>query len=405
MGADAIVAPMAVDARAVVTTYFDALTARDVRAAAACWAPDGVDNLIGQTSTEGPDGIRAFFGELFGAIPDFTFAVESVTAEEDRAAVRWHATGTFSGERSFQGIAPTGRRVRLTGLDLLHVRDGLIVHNDAFTDGMGLARQLGLLPPAGSRADTAMLGAFNARTRAGRRIAGTPAEPVADGVWRVRGGMPRRMNVYLIEDDGGGVTVFDAGVKGMGRAIVSAASGLGGINRVVLGHAHVDHRGAGNELGDAPILCHPADRADAEGDGGQHYVHMELLPPHARLIYPRLFKLWDGGPVAIAGAVDDGDDVSGFRAVHLPGHSPGQIALLRERDGVALTTDVFYTLDVRTGLKAPPAPAHPAFQQDLEQARASIRRLAELAPSAAWPGHAEPVTGDVATQLRAAAER
>ncbi len=228
---------------------------------------------------------------------------------------------------------------------------------------------------------------------------------MADGVWRVRGGVPRRMNVYLIDDAGGGVTVFDAGVRGMGRAIVAAASGLGGINRVVLGHAHVDHRGAAHELGDVPILCHPAERAEAEGDGGLGYVRFELLPPHARVVYPRLFKLWDGGPVEIAGTVDEGDDVSGFSPVHLPGHAPGQIALFRERDGVALTTDVFYTLDIRTGLGAKPAPAHPAFQQDLELARASIRKLAELAPSSAWPGHAEPVTGDVAAELRAAAER
>ena len=388
-----------------MTTYFDALTARDVDAAAACWAPDGVDNMIGQTSLAGPDGVRAFFGDLFAAFPDFAFGVESVTAEDDRVAVRWSATGTFSGPGSFQGIAPTGQHVTLTGLDLLRVGDGLIVHNDAFTDGLGLARQLGLMPPQGSRADTAMLGAFNVKTRGARRLAGTAAEPVADGVWRVRGGVPRRMNAYLIADAGGGVTVFDTGVRGMGRAIVAAASGLGGINRVVLGHAHVDHRGAANELGGAPILCHPLEREEAEGDAGLGYVKFELLPPHARAVYPALFKLWDGGPVTIAGTVEEGDDVSGFRPVLLPGHAPGQIALFRERDGVALTTDVFYTLDVRTGLSAAPAPAHPAFQMDLELARASIRRLAELEPSSAWPGHAEPLTGDVAAQLRAAAER
>jgi glyoxylase-like metal-dependent hydrolase (beta-lactamase superfamily II) len=250
-----------------------------------------------------------------------------------------------------------------------------------------------------------MLGAFNVKKRGARRLAGTAAEPVADGVWRVRGGVPRRMNAYLIADAGGGVTVFDTGVRGMGRAIVAAASGLGGINRVVLGHAHVDHRGAANELGGAPIVCHPLEREEAEGDAGLGYVRFELLPPHARAVYPALFKLWDGGPVTIAGTVEEGDDVSGFRPVLLPGHAPGQIALFRERDGVALTTDVFYTLDVRTGLNAAPAPAHPAFQMDLELARASIRRLAELEPSSAWPGHAEPLTGDVAAQLRAAAER
>jgi len=389
---------MAADARSVATTYFDALARRDVDAAVACWAPDGVDNFIGQTTAEGPDEVRAFFTELFAAIPDFAFAVESMTVEDDRAAVRWHATGTFSGETPFQGIAPTGQRVVLTGLDLVLVRDGRIVHNDAFSDGLGLARQLGMLPPAGSRGDQGMLRAFNTKTRASRRLAGTPAEPVADGVWRVRGGVPRAMNVYLIEDDGGGVTVFDSGVKSMASAITSAASGLGGINRVVLSHAHVDHRGSAGALG-APILCHPADQADAEGDAGRHYAHFERLAPYARLVYPTLFRMRDGGPVAIDGTVEEGDDVSGFRVVHLPGHAPGLIALFRERDGLALSSDAFYTMNIETGLHGAPRLAHEAFNEDGEQARASVRKLAAIGPSAAWPGHAEPLTGDVAARL------
>jgi glyoxylase-like metal-dependent hydrolase (beta-lactamase superfamily II)/predicted ester cyclase len=389
---------MPADARSVATTYFAALARQDLDAATACWAPDGVDNLIGQSTAEGPEAIRAFFAELFAAVPDFAFEVEAVVAEGDHAAVRWHATGTFSGESSFQGIAPTGQRITLTGLDLLQVRDGLIVHNDAFSDGLGLARQLGMLPPAGSRGDQGMLKAFNTRTRAARRLAGTPAEPVADGVWRIRGGVPRAMNVYLIEDSGGGVTVWDSGVKSMASAITSAASGLGGINRVVLSHAHIDHRGSAGALG-APVLCHAADRADAEGDAGQHYAHLDRLAPHARLVYPALFRMWDGGPVQIDGTVEEGEDVSGFRVVHLPGHAPGQIALFRERDGLALSSDAFYTMNIETGIHGAPRLAHVAFNADTEQARASLRKLAALKPSAAWPGHAEPITGDVAAQL------
>jgi glyoxylase-like metal-dependent hydrolase (beta-lactamase superfamily II) len=101
--------------------------------------------------------------------------------------------------------------------------------------------------------------------------------------------------------------------------------------------------------------------------------------------------------------VDEGEDVSGFRVIHLPGHAPGLIALLRERDGVALTSDAFYTLNDQTGLRSAPRLPHPAFHHDREQAAASLRKLAALAPSAAWPGHAEPVTGDVAAQLERAA--
>ncbi len=36
-------------------------------------------------------------------------------------------------------------------------------------------------------------------------------------------------------------------------------------------------------------------------------------------------------------------------------------------------------------------------------ARDSIRKLAALDPSAVWPGHADPVTEDVAAQLERAA--
>jgi glyoxylase-like metal-dependent hydrolase (beta-lactamase superfamily II)/ketosteroid isomerase-like protein len=385
----------------VAETYFAALARRDLDGIAACWAPDSVDVFVGQTTAEGPAGVRALFAELFGAIPDLAIEVDSIVAEGDRAAVRWHAGGIFAGESSFQGIAPTGGRIELTGLDLLEVRDGLIVHNEAFSDGLGLARRLGLLPPQGSKADAGMLRAFNARTSAARKLAGTGAEPIADGVWRVRGGVPREMNVYLI-DDGGGVTVFDAGARSMARAITAAGSGLGGINRVVLSHAHPDHRGSAGQLG-APIYCHADDRADAEGDGGRHYFHLERLAPYARLVYPGLLRMWDGGPVEIAGTVADGDDISGFRVVHLPGHAPGLIALYRERDGLALASDVFYTLDIQTGRHVAPRVAHDAFNLDTQQALASIRRLAELAPASAWPGHAQPLTEDVAAQLERAA--
>jgi hydroxyacylglutathione hydrolase len=393
---------MAADVRQVAETYFAALGARDLDSIAACWAPEGVDNLVGQVEAHGPEGVRAFFGELFEAMPDFGIAVDEIVVEGDRAAVLWHADGTFAGTAAYLGIAPTGGRVALAGLDLLRVSDGLIVRIDAFPDGLGFVRQIGMLPQQGTGAEDKVLRAFNVRTRAARRLAGTAAEPVADGVWRVRGGVPRTMNVYLIEDDGGGVTVFDAGVKSMVNAITAAASPLGGINRVVLGHGHPDHRGAAPGLG-APVLCHPAARADSEGDGGRHYFDFSKLRPYARPAYPHLLDLWDGGPVAIAGTVDEGEDVSGFRAVDISGHAPGMIALYRERDGVALTTDCFYPLDIQTGIHGPPRVPHRAFNLDTEQARAAIRRLAELKPSSAWPGHAEPLVGDVAAQLERAA--
>ena len=106
----------------------------------------------------------------------------------------------------------------------------------------------------------------------------------------------------------------------------------------------------------------------------------------------------------IAGTVKEGDDVAGFSVVHIPGHAPGQIALWRESDRLALVTDCFYTLEM-WGRDHPPQLPVDVYNYDTEQARQSLRKLAALEPAAAWPGHAKPVTGDVRGQLeRSAAE-
>jgi glyoxylase-like metal-dependent hydrolase (beta-lactamase superfamily II)/predicted ester cyclase len=386
----------------VARRYFAAVAERDVDAMVACWRPGSLDRLHGQADLLAPEGVRAWFEELFTALPDVRMEVVSTTAQGDRCAVRWRMTGTFAGPGRFQGFEPTGARLDLEGCDLVQVADGLVVGNDAYVDGMTIARQLGALPPRDSGAERGLTAVTNVRTRLSRRLAADEPEPIADGVWVVRGGFPRRtMNVYLLRD-GDGVCLFEGGIRAMTPALAAIGAQMGGITRVVLSHAHPDHRGAAPGLG-APVYCHPADRADAEGDGGVHYFRYEELAPWARRPYPHLLRMWDGGPVSIAGTVEEGDEVAGFRVIHLPGHAPGLIGLWRESDRLALASDCFYTLDPQTGAFGPPRVPHRAFNHDTEQARASIRKLAALAPATAWAGHAEPLRGDVAAQLEHAA--
>jgi len=386
----------------VVTDYFAALARRDVEAMAALWAPDGDEHIAGQVDAVGPSGVRDYFTEFFAAFPDFALEVRSTVTEGDRSAVHWTATGTHLG--SLWGVAATGARVTFEGIDLLRVKDGLIARNDAVADTLSIARQLGLVPPGGSTAEQRLFSAFNAKTRVERRaVAKRDLERVADGVWLLRGGVPRTMNVYLLEDEGGGVTLFDAGIRSMTHAVAAAAAPLGGINRIVLGHADADHRGTAPGL-HVPVLCHPADREAAESpEPVRTYHRLDRLGIPARYVYRQLLSFWDGGAVKIDGTVEEGDDVSGFRVVHLPGHAPGLIGLFRESDRLALTSDCFYVIDPETSLKRAPGPPHEAFNENTEQARASIRKLAALEPSAAWPGHADALTGDVCAQLERAA--
>jgi glyoxylase-like metal-dependent hydrolase (beta-lactamase superfamily II)/predicted ester cyclase len=388
----------------VAKRYFSAIGAHDLDAATELWVPGSIDRFVGQQDLIAPEGVRQYFSELYAAMPDFSLEVLDLTTARNRTAVRWRARGTFAGPGFFQGLAPNGARLVLEGCDVLTVEDDKITHNDAFLDTSSIARQLGVLPPLGSAAEARLAGLANVRTRMDARLQGASApEPVAEGVWIVRGGFPlKTMNVYLIEDDGG-VTVFDAGISAMTASVAAAGARLGGIKRVVLGHADADHRGSAPGLG-APVYCHPAEREAAESpDSLRPYFDLQRLNAVGRFLLARLLPVWDGGAVEIAGTVAEGDDVAGFEVIELPGHAPGLIGLYRESDRLALVSDCFYTLNPQTAIKGPPRVPHPAFDIDVEQARASIRRVSELEPVAAWPGHANPVTGDVRSQLERAA--
>lgn len=390
-------------AEAVARRYFEAIDARDLETALSLWAEGGREHVRGQVDTVAPEGVRAFIGGLIEAVPDLHMEVVSTTTEEERCGVQWRMKGTFAGRGSLAGVAPTGMPIELEGFDLITVRDGLIQSNDAFTDSMTFARQAGMMPAQGSTAEQRMTGAFNAKTRLASRIGPGDAQLIAEGVWMIQG-QPGRCNVFFVEDESG-VTLYDAGARTMTRAVASAGAKLGGISRIVLGHAHTDHRGTAPALG-APVLCHPEEVLDAEGSGGFRYWPQELrgLPLGMRQFHRLLHRYaWDGGPVEISGTLTEGDEVAGFRVVELPGHAPGQIGLWREDDRLALSSDCFYTLDL-WGKDAAPHVPEALYNYDTEQARASIRKLAALEPAAAWPGHAKPLTGDVRSQLERAAE-
>lgn len=238
------------------------------------------------------------------------------------------------------------------------------------------------------------------------------AEQVANGVWRCAGDIRGSMNVFFLADRGG-VTMFDAGTRPMTRGVAEAAAALGGLRRIVLGHSHPDHRGTAPGLG-VPVLCHPDEVADAEGDGGYRHFDLDQVDWWlSRRLYPYLLRRrWDGGPVEIAGTVEEGEEVAGFEVVHLPGHAPGLIALWREADGLALVSDVLYMVDsIRLRAlpedEAPTVP-HRLWATDFEQSIESVRKLAALGPRTIWTGHEHAIAGDpaeVRDRLERAAQR
>jgi hydroxyacylglutathione hydrolase len=233
-------------------------------------------------------------------------------------------------------------------------------------------------------------------------------EKIADGVWLLRGDVRGSMNVYFIED-GDGVVQFDAGTKAMVKKAKAAAAELGGLNRVVLGHAHADHRGTAPYM-DVPVHCHPDAVEEAEEEAAiEPYFELDTIEYRLpRLAYPFLLRRWDGGPVEISDTVSEGDEVAGFRVIDLSGHAPGQIGLWRESDRVALVTDVIYLADSVSRIPGKPLPEgeasvpHPLWAINHQQAKESVRKLAALEPTLVGAGHAGPLRGE---NLRETLER
>ena len=365
------------------------------------WAPDGREDVRGQGVFIGPDGVREFIGGLIAAVPDMRMEVIETTTQDERCAARWRLSGTFAGPGTLNGVTPTGHRLQLEGVDVLSVRDGLIQSNDAFTDTMELTRQIGMMPAQGSPAEQRMMGAFNVKTRVLAGLAGT-TEPklVAEGVWCVQG-QPGRCNVYMIEDEGA-ITMFDAGARTMTRSVASAGARLGGIRRIVLGHGHTDHRGSAPGLG-VPVLCHPDEVQDAR------QRRLSLLARRPRRSAAGVETAAEtAAPLRLGRPPGEhrGDAARGRRrrlSGHRPaGPRPGPDRAVAGARPPGAGERLLYTVNLWGRNSAPHAPFE-TYSYDTEQARASMRKLAEMEPAAAWPGHGNPITGDVRGQLLEAA--
>jgi steroid delta-isomerase-like uncharacterized protein len=92
--------------------------------------------------------------------PDYRFEdPEPPYAARDRAEaiLPWKMIGTHRGEIEPPGFAPTGRSFAIEGVDHWWFRDGLVERCRAIYDINGMMRQLGIVPPPGSRGERAMV--------------------------------------------------------------------------------------------------------------------------------------------------------------------------------------------------------------------------------------------------------
>ncbi len=207
---------------------------------------------------------------------------------------------------------------------------------------------------------------------------------LAPDVWQLRGPL-NAINVYMIGD-----VLIDAATRLSRRRILSQIEDRP-LSMLALTHVHPDHQGAAKAVCEAravPLACHAADVVAMES--GESTQRAAQSSPINKVIR----ALWEGPPHPVSRVLEEGDEVAGFRVIHAPGHSPGEVIFFRDADRVAICGDVINNVDFFTGRTRVGEPPD-VFTLDPEENRRSIRKLAALEPSLVCPGHGPPLT-DVA---------
>jgi len=82
--------------------------------------------------------------KFHAAFPDARYTIEDPIAEGDKVVARWTLRGTQSLE--YQGHAPNGKTMTVTGISIFRLADGKIQEITVNMDRLGQMQQLGWLP-------------------------------------------------------------------------------------------------------------------------------------------------------------------------------------------------------------------------------------------------------------------
>ncbi len=216
------------------------------------------------------------------------------------------------------------------------------------------------------------------------------------------------VNCYLV-DDAAGVTIVDAGLPGHWRELEAELTQLGRsldhVRGVVLTHGDTDHIGFAEQLRQLGVAVHVHELDAARARGEVKKPNSGWGPIKVR---PLLGFLWysarRGGlrikPVAEVVSFTDGTtlDLPGSpRIVHLPGHTPGSVAVHVPAVDAVFVGDAMTTRNVLTGERGPrPAP----FTLQPQDAIESIVRLEDVQATWVLPGHGPPWDGGVSDAIR-----
>ena len=99
---------------------------------------------LGRGDVKGPEGQKQLIASILTAFSDYNETIDDLIAEGDKVAGRFTITGTHTG--NLMGVAPTGKRVTLTGNNIYRIVGGRIVEAWGMSDRLGMMQQIGIIP-------------------------------------------------------------------------------------------------------------------------------------------------------------------------------------------------------------------------------------------------------------------
>lgn len=133
----------AADLKSLNLRWIQAFNERDWKAETASRSPDFQALLSGAKEPLNAAAWSGFMIAFTTAFPDSRISVDACIAEGDTVVSRWTLTGTHRGD--FQGIPPTGRAVKFTGIEYNRIVEGKIFEHWAQFDMIGLLQQIGAM--------------------------------------------------------------------------------------------------------------------------------------------------------------------------------------------------------------------------------------------------------------------
>jgi glyoxylase-like metal-dependent hydrolase (beta-lactamase superfamily II) len=203
-------------------------------------------------------------------------------------------------------------------------------------------------------------------------------------------------NVYLVVN-GKELTVIDTGTSGNAQKTAAYIQKLGfqptDVKTIILTHFHIVHMGSAKELKDlthAKIAVHMEDADYVSGKKPMPKPKNILFRAAASFIKPAFAE--------VDVTLKDGDKIEGLTVFHVPGHTPGSIALLDEEKKVLFAGDTIRY----DGKKVSGAPEQLSI--DPAKIKESIRKIAALNFDILLPGHGETLKPNASDEVKKFAE-